>query len=302
RPRIPRRTARTGAGICRGRAVLDLGVAAGLGSAPRPGWRWDGTSAEVASPRGGACPAFGQGASLVSEPKRPAPGELAGRHARHDAFPLCGLAGARGASGLRAQPTAPRTMVVARVAQAREGADEILAVQPAGVDQPAETGGHGEAAVAHRARLRGTEAGAWTGALRRTQLARLSPPCQLLHCCLRLPGGGAMPFFPHARLPTAACRQPPTSPTPIATRGETSWRCRLERNGIIRIPSLACAARSQPTWRAPCPDVPAACASSYNTVVLAPRLQIPHQPPGAPFRPVLRDGDFRQPNVPLSGR
>src|SRR5208337_4988488 len=155
------------------------------------------------------------------------------------------------------------------MAQAREGADEILAVQPAGVDQPAETGGHGEAAVAYRARLRGTEAGAWTGALRRTQLARLSPPCQLLHRCLRLPGGGTMPFFPHARLPNAACRQPPTSPTPIATRGETSWRCRLERNGIIRIPSPPCAARSPPTWRAPCPDVPAACASSYNTVVLA---------------------------------
>src|SRR5271165_814640 len=206
--------------------------------------------------------------SLVSEPERPAPGELAGRHARHDAFPLCGLAGARGASGLRAQPTAPRTMAVARMAQAREGADEILAVQPAGVDQPAETGGHGEAALAHRARLRGTEAGAWTGALRRTQLARLSPPCQLLHRCLRLPGGGAMPFFPRARLPTAACRQPPTSPSPPATRGETAWRCRLDRNGILRIPSPPCAARSQPTWRASCPDVPAACASSYNTVVL----------------------------------
>src|SRR5271165_1982243 len=206
--------------------------------------------------------------SLVSEPKRPAPGELAGRHARHDAFPLCGLAGARGASGLRAQPTAPRTMAVARMAQAREGADEILAVQPAGVDQPAETGGHGEAALAHRARLRGTEAGAWTGPLRRTELARLSPPCQLLHSGLRLPGGGTMPFFPHARLPTTACRQPPTSPTPPATRCQTSWRCRLERNGIIRIPSPPCAARSQPTWLALCPGVPAACASSYNTVVL----------------------------------
>src|ERR1017187_3866950 len=87
-------------------------------------------------------------------------------------------------------------MAVARMAQDREGADEILALQPAGIDQRAETGGHGEAALAHRARLRGTEAGAWTGALRRTELARLSPPCQLLHCCLRLPGGGTMLFSP----------------------------------------------------------------------------------------------------------
>src|ERR1017187_8981588 len=159
-------------------------------------------------------------------------------------------------------------MAVDRMAQDREGADEILALQPAGVDQRAETGGHGEAALAHRARLRGTEAGAWTGALGRTELARLSPPCQLLHCCLRLPGGGTMLFSPHARLPTAACRQPPTSPTPPATRGETSWRCRLERNGIIRIPSPPCAAISQPTWLVLYPGVPAACAISYNTVVL----------------------------------
>src|SRR5271166_5343598 len=159
-------------------------------------------------------------------------------------------------------------MAIARMAQDREGADEILALQPAGVDQSAETCGHGEAALAHRARLRGTEAGAWTGPLRRTELARLSPPCQLLHRGLRLPGGGTMPFFPHARLPTAAGRQPPTSPTPPATRCETSWRCRLERNAIIRIPSPPCAARSQPTWLVLCPGVPAACASSYNTVVL----------------------------------
>src|SRR5271157_6032206 len=164
-------------------------------------------------------------------------------------------------------------MAIARMAQDREGADEILALQPAGVDQHAETGGHGEAALAHRARLRGTEAGAWTGALRRTELARLSPPCQLLHCCLRLPGGGTMPFFPHARLPTAAGRQPPTSPTPPATRGETSWRCRLERNGIIRIPSPPCAARSQPTWLALCPGVPAACEAFYDTVVLDARVR-----------------------------
>src|SRR5208337_2465943 len=56
-----------------------------------------------------------------------------------------------------------------------------------------------------------------------------------------------------------------------------AWRCRLERNGIIRIPSPPCAARSQPTWLAPCPDVPAACANSYNTVVLGALCVVGHQ-------------------------
>ena len=47
--------------------------------------------------------AFGKGACLVSEFERPAPGKLARRNARHDAFPLCRLARACRPSRLLAQ-------------------------------------------------------------------------------------------------------------------------------------------------------------------------------------------------------
>src|ERR1035441_8695823 len=70
------------------------------------------------------------------------PGELARRHARHHGFPLCGLARTRGASGLRAKPTASRTMAVVRVAKNREGADKVLAVEPARIDQPSPARGY----------------------------------------------------------------------------------------------------------------------------------------------------------------
>ena len=43
----------------------------------------------------------------MSGPRRPAPGELAQRNARHDAFPLCNLARARTGSNLPASITNP---------------------------------------------------------------------------------------------------------------------------------------------------------------------------------------------------
>src|ERR1017187_8787537 len=92
-------------------------------------------------------------------------------------------------------------MAVDRVAQGREGADPVLALQPPGVEQRTPTGGYGKVALAHRARLPGTEAGTWTGALRRTELARVSSPRDALDCRLRVPGGGTMPFFPAPNSP-----------------------------------------------------------------------------------------------------
>src|ERR1017187_2781519 len=160
-------------------------------------------------------------------------------------------------------------MAVDRVAQGREGADPVLALQPPGVEQRTPTGGYGKVALAHRARLPGTEAGTWTGALRRTELARVSSPRDALDCRLRVPGGGTMPFFPRAQLATPACSRHPPSPTPPAPRREAPGRCPLERNGTTRTPSRACAVRSQPTWPVLSPDVHAAYTSSYHTVVLA---------------------------------
>src|ERR1035437_8758495 len=85
---------------------------------------------------------------------------------------------------------------------------------------------------------------------------------------LRIPGGRAVPFFPRTTLASGPRSRHTTSPTPTATRRQAARRCRSGPNGIIHIPSPPYVARSQPIWPVLYPDVPAACAHTYNTVVL----------------------------------
>ena len=75
-------------------------------------------------------------------------------------------------------------------------------------------------------------------------------------------------FSPAPDSPRLRAAWPPPSPTPPSPWREAPRRCRFEPNGITRIPSPPCAERSQPTWLALYPGVPAACVNSYNTVVL----------------------------------
>ncbi len=75
-------------------------------------------------------------------------------------------------------------------------------------------------------------------------------------------------FPPPPGSPPMRAAEPPSSLTPCATQLYAPRLCRCEPNGIIPARSPPCAARSQPTWPAPCPDAPAACGTSYNTVVL----------------------------------
>jgi len=88
------------------------------------------------------------------------------------------------------------------------------------------------------------------------------------HRSLRLPGAGAVPFSPSARFAANAGSEPPSSLTPCAKQLRAPRLCRCEPNGIIPARSPPFGARLQPTWPAPCPDAPAACEISYNTVVL----------------------------------
>src|SRR5580704_5739418 len=92
------------------------------------------------------------------------------------------------------------------------------------------------------------------------------------HRSLRLPGAGAVPFSPSARFAANAGSEPPSSLTPCAKQLRAPRLCRCEPNGIIPARSPPLGARLQPTWPAPCPDAPAACEISYNTVVLAATL------------------------------
>src|ERR1700739_3602198 len=154
------------------------------------------------------------------------------------------------------------------MAEEREGADEVLAVETAGIHDSSSPGTSGETALDHRTRLPGTQTGTWSGPFRRTRLARLSSPCHARHRRLRLPGAGAVPFPPSPGFAALAGRRPPLLLTTYATQLHAPRRCRCEPKGIIHTRSPLCAARSQPTWPAPCPDAPVACGASYNTVVL----------------------------------
>src|SRR5271165_881755 len=158
------------------------------------------------------------------------------------------------------------------MAEGGEGANQVLAVQPAGIHHSASTGGSGQTALDYRTRLSRTQTGTWSGPFRRTRLARLPSPCHARHRSLWLPGAGAVPFPPSARFAANPGSGPPPSLTPCARQLCAPRLCRCEPNGIIPPRSPPCAARLQPTWHAPCPDVPVACETSYNTVVLNGRL------------------------------
>ena len=94
-------------------------------------------------------------------PCRPAlaDGELAGRQKRRAGGALCCRAGAAVAPRLLACRAARRGMAADRVAGRKEGAEQVLAVDPAGDDHPCRPGRHRQDALADRAGLPGAEAG-----------------------------------------------------------------------------------------------------------------------------------------------
>src|ERR1035437_5067627 len=167
-------------------------------------------------------------------------------------------------------------MAADRVAGDGQGANEILAVESACVDQSAQAGCHRQTALAHRARLRRVEAGAWSGTFRRTELARLSSPCNPVDRRLWLPGTGAMPFSPLRQLGGAGSSRHPVPPTRCATRLHAPRRYQYGPNGIIHTPSPPCAARSQPTSPDLCLGALVVFAASYNTVVQTARGESPY--------------------------
>src|ERR1017187_510921 len=159
-------------------------------------------------------------------------------------------------------------MAVDRVAHRGKGAKEILAVESACGDHAAETRCHRQTALAHRARLRRTEAGTWPGTFRRQELARLSSSCNAFDRRIRLPGFGAVPFSPLNPLAATPSSQHPDSPTPCAIRLHAPRRCPCAQNGIILNPLPPFAVRSQHTSPDLCHGAHAACVDSYNTVVV----------------------------------
>src|SRR5450631_3802676 len=159
-------------------------------------------------------------------------------------------------------------MAVDRVAENRKGTNQILAVESARIDRPAQTRCHRQTTLAHRARLRRTEAGTWPGTFRGPELAWISPSCNLVDCSLRLPGKGTMPFSPLSQRAATPGSRHPDSHTPAAVQLSAQRRCPCGQNGITLNPLPLCDDSSQPTSPDPCLGVLAVFADSYNTVVL----------------------------------
>src|SRR5208282_2866957 len=113
---------------------------------------------------------------------------MARRRRQNAAFPLRRRAGPARASRLLAFAPLRRRMAARRMAAGRKRADQILALDPAGGYGPRDARGNCQTALADRARLSGTQAGTRARSLRRTRLARLSPPHGALRRGLRIPG------------------------------------------------------------------------------------------------------------------
>ena len=118
-------------------------------------------------------------------------------------------------------------------AAGRIGADEVLPLHPARFDVPRRPRSTGPSALAHRARLPGTEGRVWSRSLRRPRLARLPSPWRALHGRLCLPGGRACAAIP----PCASVLPPVRSPT----QGfHAAGRSRCGLNAMCRRPSPRC--------------------------------------------------------------
>jgi SRSO17 transposase len=219
----------TGLGLTYVAGILGTTTLWPPGAGPGPAAVGPGPAAEAAAARSRAPAARGREAG-----HRPARGRVADRHlARgHGGSADLALRRGPGPAGARRLPpgrAARRGVVPRRVARGRGGTDQVLALHAARDGHARGAGRDRAAALAHRARLRGAQAGARPGALRGPRLARLPPPRVLVHRGLRLPGGRALPLFPPglaapARRARAAGRLPPPQLLPCAPSGTARRR------------------------------------------------------------------------------
>src|SRR5580693_4163616 len=133
-------------------------------------------------------------------------------------------------------------MASCRMAAGRKRADQILALDPAGGDRPRDTRGNCQTALADRARLSGTQAGTRARSLRRTRLARLSPPHGALRRGLRIPGLRTESDSPLRRqnppLPGAS-PIPSLSPTRSRRSGPNATSKRQSQRSALSLPATS---------------------------------------------------------------
>ena len=126
------------------------------------------------------------------------------------------------------------------MARGRKRADEILAFDPARRHVPRRSRRHGQIALAHRARLRGTEKRARPRPFRRAKLARIPSSRRPLHRRLR---------FSHPRTSGDSPLRPPAAPnvSPILA-SQTQRRRQSDPNGMSKIRSRRSEGNSRSRW------------------------------------------------------
>src|SRR5271156_5903261 len=156
-------------------------------------------------------------------------------------------------------------MAPRRMATGRKRADQILALDPAGGDRPRDARGNCQTALADRARLSGTQAGTRARSLRRTRLARLSPPHGALRRSLRIPGLRTESDSPLRR------QNPRHQNVWPIQRLSTPRIPRSEQNATSNRPSQASALGWPEVSPGDCPDAPVAKEPTCDTVRLRTR-------------------------------
>ena len=186
-----------------------------------------------------------------SAPAAPSNGEKARPSACPRALPVCGFALRDVTSS--AEPTG--RVAVDRVARRREGADQVLALNPSRGHHSASTGLLRQAALAHRARLSRTQAGGRARAISpRPRMARLPSPRNAVHRSLRIPDlreGATSPLrnsfhraapaiCPIQGLPTQ--KAPPPRPERHVPNSIATMRRRLITALVRTLPRCPCCA------------------------------------------------------------
>src|SRR5271154_6198488 len=192
---------------------------------------------------------------------------MARRRRQNPAFPVRQPARAARASGLLALAALSRRMAARRMAAGRKRADQILAFDLAGRHRHRDARCNRQNALADRARLSGTQAGTRPRSLRRTRLARLSPPHGALRRGLRIPGLRTESDSPLRRQNAA---HPGASPIPELS---TTRIRRSEPNATSKRQSQPSALSSPATSPDACPAVLVANEPTYDTVRIGVRQQ-----------------------------
>ena len=192
----------------------------GTGPLPPKTWLGQGRPPKRTRRDDKASTDFGQAVGSQPAKARLANDRVARRDGRAPGLALRARAGSCRASRLQSHRKPTARMAADRVAKGRGRADQILALDACARHHLPLAGGHDQAALAHRARLSGAQAGGRARAFRRARMARLPSPRHAVHRSLRVPdlrAGGDPPLwtsFHHAvpatcrtrRLSTQGCR------------------------------------------------------------------------------------------------